>query len=183
MTQLLARWRDGDQGAFDELVPLVYDQLRIIAGRCFRGEQPGLTLRPTALVHEAYLRLAGSSAAYQDRVHLFAVAARMMRRILVDHARSHFAQKRGGNPVQVDLDDAVMISAEPSTALLALDQALERLQVFDPRKASLVEMVYFGGMTLPEAGEALALSQATLYRDLSFAKAWLQKTMLATESS
>ena len=182
MTQLLARWRDGDQGAFDELVPLVYDQLRIIAGRCFRGEQPGLTLRPTALVHEAYLRLAGSSAAYQDRVHFFAIAARH-----AAHSGGPCAlplcPKAGREPVQVDLDDAVMISAEPSTALLALDQALEWLQVFDPRKASLVEMVYFGGMTLPEAGEALALSQATLYRDLSFAKAWLQKTMLATESS
>lgn len=101
-----------------------------------------------------------------------------MRRILVDHARAHHAQKRGGNNFQVDLDDTVMITAEPSTMLLALDMALDQLQAFDSRKASLVEMVYFGGMTLPEAGEALSVSQATLYRDLAFAKSWLQKTMM-----
>jgi RNA polymerase sigma factor (TIGR02999 family) len=173
VTQLLRQWSAGDKQALDRLMPLVYDQLRKIASRCLASERPGHTLRATALVNEAYLRLIDSGADFNDRVHFFAIAARLLRQILVDHARAQNRQKRGAGARHLALDECVLVAAE-QPGLLDLDEALQRLAANDRRKSELVEMLYFGGLTYDEAAAALGISPATVHRELRMAKAWLQ---------
>jgi RNA polymerase sigma factor (TIGR02999 family) len=174
VTRLLVAWRDGQPGALDRLIPLVYDELRRQARRQLRRERVGHTLQPTALVHEAFLRLAGQSQAqWQNRRQFFAVASRVMRRVLVDQARARAASKRGDGLTRVALDDAVATGASPDVDVLALDQALDRLEQLDPRQARVVELRYFGGMSAAEAADAVGLSLATVNRDWAMARAWL----------
>jgi RNA polymerase sigma factor (TIGR02999 family) len=177
VTILLRRWREGDSDARDELIPLVYENLSSLAARSMSHESPGHTLRPTALVHEAYLRMAAGGVPWNDRLHFFAVASRVMRRVLIDHAKARSAGKRGGGAEAIALDDHLASRTTDPVDLLALDAALTRLAAFDARKAELVEMVYFGGMTLEECGHALQLSTATAQRDLASARAWLLKQL------
>jgi len=172
VTKLLRQWSAGNKEALDELMPLVYDQLRKLASRCLASERPGHTLRATALVNEAYLRLVDSGMDFNDRVHFFAVAARLLRQILVDHARTHNRQKRGGGVQNLTLDEAILV-AHGQPGLLELDEALQRLAANDPRKSEVVELLYFGGLTYDEAAAALGISTATVHRELRMAKAWL----------
>jgi len=174
LTRMLIAWRDGDPGALDRLVPLVYDELRRQARLQLRRERAGHTLQPTALVHEAFLRLAGQRRAqWQNREQFFAVAARAMRRVLVDHARARGAAKRGDGRTLIALDEAPAPSAPPGVDVLALDRALDRLGEIDPRQARVVELRYFGGLTAPETASALDVSLATVNRDWAMARAWL----------
>jgi RNA polymerase sigma factor (TIGR02999 family) len=177
VTQLLKEVGQGNKEAVDQLMPLVYDQLRRLAARCLIAERPGHTLRATALVHEAYLRLAGSDSDWQDRVHFYAVAARTMRRILVDHARSNGRQKRGSGAAKVSLDEAILVGEDNALDLVALDEALDRLAVLDPRKSQIIELLFFGGLTVEESAAALNISPATLHRELKMAKAWLYREL------
>ncbi|HEY6291580.1 MAG TPA: sigma-70 family RNA polymerase sigma factor [Terriglobia bacterium] len=177
ITQLLRQSRQGNQAAFDELIPLVYAQLHKLAARCFRSERPGHTLRTTALVHEAYLRLVDSDVAYNDRVHFYAVAARVMRRILVDHAKAQSREKRGGDVEKISLEQGADVGAQAPAHLLELDEVLERLAARDRRKSDIVELLFFGGLTYEEAAGALQISPATLHRELKMAKAWLYKEL------
>ena len=157
----------------DELMPLVYEELRRLASRYLLGERPGHTLRPTALVHETYLRLAGGSAEWHDRLKFLAAAATAMRHILVDHARAQGRQKRGGRPRKVTLDETFAVSEEDMPGLLDLDEALKRLAQHDPRKGQIIELLFFGGLTYEECAAILDISPVTLYRELKAAKAWL----------
>jgi RNA polymerase sigma factor (TIGR02999 family) len=178
VTELLHAWREGQANARDELMAVVYPQLRALAARYMSGERMGHTLSATGLVHEAYLKILGSEVPWSDRVHFFAVSARMMRRILVDHAKANRREKRGGGKAaKVSLEDAVVISPEPEERLLDLDEALQNLSLVDQRKADLVELLYFGGMNQAEAAEALQVSEATVQRDLRMAKAWLYRAL------
>jgi len=177
VTTLLLAWRKGDQQALDRLVPLVYDELRGIADRLMRGERADHTLQATALVHEAYARLVDARVDWHDRSHFFAIAARQMRRILVDHAKARGRVKRGSGERPLTLDEAIEISAEASERLIDLDEALDRLAAFDERKAKAVECHYFGGLSYEEAAEVLGVSPATVDRDLRFAKAWLYREL------
>jgi len=177
VTQLLHAWREGDSQALELLMPLVYENLRKMAGQYMRREQPGQTLNTTALVHEAYLRLCDAEVAWQDRAHFLAVAAITMRRILVDHARASNRLKRGGKVEVVTLHEQLSASQTldgyGEAEILDLDRALSRLAQQDARKAKLLEMVYFGGMNTAEAATVLSISVATVNRDLQFARAWL----------
>jgi RNA polymerase sigma factor (TIGR02999 family) len=177
ITRLLRRMSSGDKAAFDQLVPLVYDQLRKLASNCLFSERPDHTLRATALVHDAYIRLAEGGGGWKDRVHFYAVAARVMRHILVDYARAGKRQKRGKGLAHVALDKAVLVSPQPSQDLSALDDSLNRLAVHDPRKSQVVELLFFGGLTYEEAGAALGISAATVHRELRMAKAWLHRDL------
>jgi len=177
VTQLLCAWRAGDRAALDELMPLVYEELRRLARRHLRAEAPGNTLTPTALVHEAFLRLVDADIPWQDRVHFLAVGARVMRRVLVDRGRARHAKKRGAGAERVDETVAAPSSGEPAVELLALDLALDDLMRIDERKAQAVELVYFGGLSYDEVAEALGVSRATAHRDLRLAKAWLHDRM------
>lgn len=178
VTLLLAKWAEGNQQALEELTPLVYRELRLLAASYLRKERQGHTLQPTALVHEAYLRLVDQTKPnWQDRSHFFGVAARLMRQILVDHARQKQAGKRGGSRVQVALDHAVSFQPERSGDLLALDASLNALDKFDPRKCKAVELRYFGGLSLEEIAKTLDVSAVTVRRDLRLAQAWLQNDM------
>jgi len=177
ITELLREWREGKREALDRLPPVVYDELHQLARRYMRGERAGHTLQPTAVVHEAYLRLVNADVPWQDRVHFFAVAARLMRRILVDHAKSRRRAKRGGGGVRVTLEDALVVSAEPPPELVVLDEALEELAARDDRKARIVELHFFGGLTYDELAEAVQVSTATVHRELRLAKAWLQREL------
>ena len=175
-TLLLVRWREGDRRALDELMPLVYDELRRLASHYMRGERSGHTLQTSALVNEAYLRLAGhEEIQWQDRIHFFAVASQTMRRILVDHARRRGNQKRGGDAQKVSLDEALIVSDERAAEVIALDEALARLAEVAPRKSQLVELRFFGGLSIEEAAEVLGVSPGTVMRDWTFTKAWLRK--------
>jgi RNA polymerase sigma factor (TIGR02999 family) len=176
-TQLLQASRSGKEAAFDELIPLVYDQLHKLAARSFRSESPGHTLRTTALVHEAYLRLVDSDVPWNDRAHFYAVAARVMRRILVDHAKARKREKRGGDVQRVTLDQGAEVSSQAPAHLLELNEALERLAARDRRKSDIIELLFFGGLTYEEAAEALGISPATLHRELRMAKAWLHREL------
>src|SRR6266480_4178498 len=174
VTELLTRWSDGDEAALAELTPLVYEELRRLAHRQMGAERPNHTLQTTALVNEAYLRLASqSNPRWQNRAHFFAVAARAMRRILVSYARSQRSQKRGGGAPNMELDEAALVSPEESQEILDLHEALERLAALDSRKAQVVELKYFGGLNHDEIAEVLKISTVTVRRDWVFAKAWL----------
>jgi RNA polymerase sigma factor (TIGR02999 family) len=177
VSRLLLDWRRGDRDAFERLLPLVYDELHALARRQMHGERPDHTLQPTALIHEAYLRLCGSDVAWEGRVHFLAIAAQTMRRILVDHARGRSRAKRGGGAVPVTLDDALAVGLERPDDLVALDEALQRLSALDERKARAVELHYFGGLTYDETAAALDVSAATVDRELRMAKAWLYREL------
>lgn len=174
VTQMLRQWVEGDEQSFNELAPLVYDQLHRIAARIFSGERPDHTLQTTALVHEAYSRLIDVDVEWRDRSHFFALAARMMRRILVDHANARAAAKRGASARKLPLDDVIVVSPELGDDVLNLHEALNQLSQNDERKAEILELHYFGGLTYEEMSEVLDISSSTLDRDMRFAKAWLR---------
>jgi RNA polymerase sigma-70 factor, ECF subfamily len=180
VTQLLHELSGGNKQAFDRLVPLVYEQLRKLAARSLRAERPNHTLRATALVHGAYMHLVDVDLIWQDRRHFYAVAARVMRQILVDHARSQKRQKRGGGAPQIPLDEAVLVGPETSPDILNLDESLQRLSDLDRRKAQIVELLFFGGLTYEEIAGVLDVSPATVHRELKMAKAWLYRDMKQT---
>ncbi len=176
VTAALARWNAGGTEAAADLLPLVYDELRRLAASYLRRQRPGHTLQPTALVNEAYLRLADKvSPAWRNRVHFFAVTAKIMRGILVDHARARAASKRGGSAVLVPLSEAAVAADSRASDLLALDEALERLADFDPRKARIIELRFFGGLSLEETADLLGVSVPTIVNDTRKARAWLLK--------
>jgi RNA polymerase sigma-70 factor (ECF subfamily) len=176
VSQLVLDWADGDQGALDKLMPLVYDELRRLAHLYMGREHPGHTLQTTALVDEAYLRLADQTHTHwKSRAQFFGIAAQLMRRILVDHARSHLYAKRGGGARKVALDEVAVLSPERGADLIALDDALERLSSIDPRKSRVVELRYFGGLSVEEAAKILGVSTITVKRDWLVAKAWLRR--------
>lgn len=174
LTLLLGAWRAGDEYALDRLVPLVYRELQRLARRAMRGERDGHTLQTTALVHEAFIALADAKVAWTDRAHFFAIAARQMRRILVNHGEAHRAAKRGGGLVHAQLDEALDVVGTPSAEISDLDDALRRLEAFDARKAQILELHYFGGLTYDEMAEVMQLSASTVDAELRFAKAWLR---------
>jgi len=174
VTHLLAEWSQGDDSALAELTPLVYEELRRLAHHYMEGERPDHTLQTTALVNEAYLRLADqSNPNWQSRAHFFAVAAQAMRRILVSYARSNRAQKRGGGAARIELDEAAILSPEQSNEIVDVHEALEKLGKLDSRKARVVELKYFGGLNHDEIAEVMKISTVTVRRDWVFAKAWL----------
>lgn len=174
VTRLLKDWGNGDSTALDQLMPIVYDELRAIAARYLRRERQDHTLQPTALVNEAYLRLIDQKQVeWQNRAHFMGVAAKMMRRILVDHARTHNRVKRGSGAQRVSLDEAVAVAEERTADLIELDRALDELEAFDERKCRVVEMRYFGGLSVEETAEVLNVSLITVARDWKLAKAWL----------
>ncbi|HET7584536.1 MAG TPA: sigma-70 family RNA polymerase sigma factor [Gemmatimonadaceae bacterium] len=175
VSRLLVAWRDGDRSALDRLVPIVYAQLRALAGRQLRDERPDHTLQTTALIHEAYLRLVGTDIEWEGRSHFMKVAASTMRRILVDHARARGREKRGGAARPVTLDRANLAAPDTAPQLIALDEALEALADLDERKARAVELHYFGGLTYEETAAVLGVSTATIHRELRLAKAWLAR--------
>jgi RNA polymerase sigma-70 factor, ECF subfamily len=178
ITELLLAWNEGEERALERLVPLVHDELHRLAHRYMAGERSDHPLQTTALVNEAYLRLVDSSRVrWQNRAHFFAVSAQLMRRILVDFARARHKLKRGGGAVQVSLDDALTISHEPNPALIALDHALKALAAVDERKSRVVELRFFGGLSVEETAEVLKVSSITVLRDWAFAKAWLLREL------
>jgi RNA polymerase sigma factor (TIGR02999 family) len=173
VTQLLLAWSDGDREALEKLTPLVYRELKKLAGSYLRRERSGHTLQPTALAHEAYLKLIDQqNVRWQNRAHFFGIAAQAMRRILVDHARARLAEKRGSGQA-VSLDEAIDVSDQRADQLVALDEALKTLAALDPQQSRVVELKYFGGMTLEETAEVLGVSRATVIREWRMAKAWL----------
>lgn len=177
-TQLLLRWNRGDESAVNELIPLVYEELRRLAHRKLRAERPDHTLNTTALVHEAYLRLVDvTEVEWQDGLHFLAIASRAMRRILVDYARRRNAEKRGGRVVVATLDESRIVPDDQARAYLDLDTALTRLEAVSPRAAAVVEQRFFGGLTLAETAAALDLSLATVKRDFHMARAWLVREL------
>jgi RNA polymerase sigma-70 factor (ECF subfamily) len=176
LTQLLIAWSDGDRAALDKLTPLVYEELRRLAHSYMNRERKGHTLQTTALVHEAYLRLFNREQMHwQNRAHFFAIAAQLMRCILVDHAREHASQKRGGKAQMVSLDEAAVISRERASEVIALDEALQGLAAMDPQQSRIVELRFFGGLSVDETAEVLSLSPATIKREWSSAKLWLHR--------
>ena len=179
ITRLLADWSNGNEAALDKLMPLVYAELRRLASSYMRRERPDHTLQTTALVHEAYLRLADmDDAGYRSRAHFFAAAAQVMRHILVDHARGCRRSKRGEGVAPIALSDVAVISDQRAEEVLAVNSALDRLTAFDARKGRVFEMRYFGGMSVEEAAEALKVSPATVAREWRMAKAWLRREIV-----
>ena len=180
-TRLLHDWSQGDAEAASQLMPLVYDELRRLARRYLQRERSDHTLQPTGLVHEAYLRLVDQTvASYQNRNHFFAVAAKVMRRILVDHARRHQAGKRGGGETRIEFDDAEMSPSQPRDVdLVALDDALQDLARLDARQSQVVELRFFAGLTNEEIGQALEISPRTVKREWRIARAWLRREVFA----
>lgn len=178
VTQLLLDWSNGDRAALDQLMPVVYRELYKIATAYLRGERPGHTLQPTALINEAYLRLTHQALPeWEGRRHFYGVAAQLMRQILVEHARSHGAAKRGGGAPKLSLDEVLDYSREQASALVALDEALTVLKDFDERKARVIELRYFGGLSMEETAETLDLSLATVGREQRLAQAWLHREL------
>ncbi len=176
VTQLLIGWGKGDKEALDELLPIVYDELRQQAARYLRRERAGHTLQTTALIHEAYLRLVDQkNVKWQNRAHFFGIAAQLMRRILVDHARTKKRAKRGGSDVRVSLTEATVIAKTQDLDVLAIDEALNRLAEIDEQQGKIVELRFFSGMTVEETAEVLGISTATVKRDWSMARAWLHR--------
>ncbi len=181
VTQLLKSWRGGEPGALERLTPLVYSELRRLARRQMARERPDHTLQATALVHEAYVRLVDARKVdWQDRGHFFALSAQMMRRILVDAARARRYQKREGEVHKVPLEEGMMASPQPGPELMALDDALKSLALLDPRKGQVVEMRFFGGLSVEETAEALQISTRTVMREWSLAQAWLFRELSKT---
>ena len=178
VTQLLVAWRNGDQEARDELMPLVYQELHRLAHQYMSRERPGHTLQTSALVNEAFLRLADQrDVQWQNRAHFIGIAGQMMRRILVDYARNRGYAKRGGGACQVSLDEELLVSEERSSEVVALDEALQSLARLDERKSRLVELRFFGGLSIEETAEVLGVSPGTVMRDWTLAKAWLRREM------
>lgn len=178
VTKLLIEWKSGNQEAMNQLVPLVYDEMRRLAQRYLRDEHAAATLQPTALVHEAYLRLVSQSLPdWQSRAHFLGVAAHLMRQILVDHARKHNSQKRGGGVKKVTINEALSFAPERSSGMIALDDALKALADVDERKCKIIELRFFGGLTLEETAQALNLSIATVGKEQRLAEAWLHREM------
>lgn len=179
VTELLARWNQGEVAAREALIPIVYEELHRLAGRYLARQNPGHTLQTTALVHEAYLRLAGqNSGHFADRTHFFAVAAKLMRNILIDHARMHGAAKRGSNKVTVVLEDAGQLPAPGEAVdLVALDDALNRLAALDAKQVTIVELRFFAGLSIEETALALHMSPATVKRQWLAAKTWIRKCL------
>ena len=178
ITQLLARWQDGDAAALEQLVPIVHEELRRVARRQMARERAGHTLEPTALVNEAYLRLVNlKQMQWQNRAHFFAMGARLMRRILVDFARSHGYQKRGGGAQQVSFTEALGVAEGQPTDVVALNDALEALAEVDERASRVVELRFFGGLSVEETAEVLNVSRETIRRDWKFAKIWLLRQL------
>src|SRR6195256_6039218 len=181
VTQLLRAWSDGDEAALAELLPLVETELRRLARRYMARERRGHTLQTTALVNEAFLRLADArQIRWQDRAHFLGISARLMRRVLVDHARSRGYQKRGGDAQQVTLDEGLVMSPEPAVDVLALDRALEALAAVDVRKSRVIELRFFGGLSVEETAEVLHVSADTVKRDWRLAKLWLLRELEGT---
>jgi RNA polymerase sigma-70 factor (ECF subfamily) len=182
VTALLSQLTQGNHEASEKLIPLVYDELKRLARAYMRRERPDHTLQPTALVHEAYLKLVEQrSVDWQSRAHFFGIAAQVMRRILVDHARRHLRKKRGGGQPAVPLDEALVFAPEQSLELVKLDQALEQLTKLDPRQGKIVELRFFGGLTVEQTAELLGISPKTVKRDWSVAKAWLYSEVRQTD--
>src|SRR6476646_10325612 len=179
VTQLLIDWSKGDQAALDRLMPLVYSELRRLASNYLRRERQGHTLQPTALVNEAYLRLVDQKhAKWQNRAQFFGISAQLMRRILVDHARQHQAVKRGGAKQQrLSITSAERVAKQPEIDLLALNVALDELTIMDPQQAQIVELKFFGGLSIEETAEVLGISHATVERDWKMARAWLRRQL------
>lgn len=181
ITTLLIRWSHGDEKVLDELAPILYNELRRVAGRVVQGERPGLTIQPTELVHEAYLRLADQTRLEsRDRAHFLALAARAMRQILVDHWRKKQAAKRGGG-LKISLEDGTDFPSQKPPELLALDDALDALAEVDERKARIIELRYFGGLNAAEIADVLSISTATVSREVRFAHAWLHRELASRE--
>ena len=178
ITELLVQWSEGDQAALDRLTPLVYDELRQMARTYLRGERPEHTLQATALVHEAYLRLIDQrEVRWQNRAHFFGIASQMMRRVLVNHALARAAGKRGGGAQKIQLEEAEGLAVSPEVEILALDEAMKQLEKLDPLQNRVVELRYFGGLTVEEAAEVLNLSAATVKREWSTARLWLRRQL------
>jgi RNA polymerase sigma factor (TIGR02999 family) len=178
ITQLLQSWSQGDEGAIDRLMPLVYDELRRMARRYMFDEKPGHTLQATALVNEAYLRLVNASQAnFQNRAHFFAVSAQVMRRILVDWARARKASKRGSDVSALELDEEIAVPMKTGSDLVAVDDALKALALVDPRKGQVVELRFFGGLSVEETAAVLKISSETVNRDWRLAKSWLRREL------
>jgi RNA polymerase sigma factor (TIGR02999 family) len=178
VTRLLSSWAGGDRSAYEQLFPLLYPQLKRIADHQLRGERPGHTLQPTALVHEAFLELAGQRAPhFENRIHFLSVAAFVMRRILAEHARARSAAKRGGGEVRVELTEKIAAPESAWEEIAAVDAALDRLAEVDPRAADVVVLRYFGGLSHEEVGEALSISVATVKREWAAGKAWLKREL------
>lgn len=179
ITELLIDWGKGDQAALEKLMPLVYNELRRLASNYLRRERASHTLQPTALVNEAYLKLIDQrNAQWQNRAHFFGISAQLMRRILVDHARQHQAVKRGGsNQQRLSITSAEEIAQQPAVDLLALNEALDELTVMDPQQAQIVELKFFGGLSIDETAEVLGISHATVERDWKMARAWLRRQL------
>jgi RNA polymerase sigma factor (TIGR02999 family) len=184
VTQLLMAWNDGDQSALERLIPLVHAELHRIARRYMRNERAGHTLQTSALINEAYLRLIDAQQVHwQNRAHFFGIAAQLMRRVLVDFARSRGYKKRGGGALQVSLDETMVITKERGEDLVALDEALSALSELDERKGRVVEMRFFGGLSEKEIAEALTVSQETVRRDWRLAKSWLRRRLSETPNA
>ena len=178
VTKLLIKWSDGDKAALDELMPLVYDTLRKLAASYLRRERGDHTLQPTALVHEAYARLVDQqSSSWENRTQFFGMAARLMRNILVDYARERLAAKRGGEQIRLSLGKAERVAGKSDVEIVALDDALNELAAVKPDHARIIELRFFGGLTIEETAEAMGLSHATVERDWAFARAWLRSEM------
>lgn len=177
ITRLLHDLGNGNTASLDQLTPLIYNQLHDIANNAFRGERADHTLQTTALVHEAYTKLVDADVDWQDRRHFFSLTARMMRRILVDHAKGKNSQKRGSGAKALSLDDAILITPSVGEEILDLHEALNKLSEKDERKSSMLELHYFAGLTYEEIGNVLSVSQSTLERDMRFAKAWLKNQL------
>ncbi len=183
ITQLLQAWRRGDEAALDKLTPEVYRELHLVAGRCMARERDGHTLQTTALINELYLRLSDLKLIdWQDRAHFFALCARQMRRILIDHARARRSHKRGDGAIAISLDDALAISPEPSADLVAVDDALNQLAKVDDRKSQVVVLRFFGGLSVEETATVLKISPDTVARDWRLAKAWLKRALSENKS-
>lgn len=180
MTQLLMQSRAGDRAALDRLMPMVYDELRLIAARYLRKERPGHTLQSTALVNEAYLRLVDQRGEWQNRAHFFGVAARIIRSLLVDHARARLASKRGGQKLTLRLDESIALPAQRELHLIAVDDALTSLSRIDEQQSRIVELRFFGGLTIEETSEVLQISPSTVKRDWILAKTWIFRELSAT---
>lgn len=178
VTNLLVEWKEGSKAAMDLLTPLVYNELRRLAERYLRNERSAATLQPTALVHEAYLRLVAQSMPdWESRAHFFGVAAHLMRQILVDHARKHRSAKRGGGGERLSIDEIVGVAVSKPNDIIALDDALNTLGVIDERKAKVIELRFFGGLTVEETAVALGISSATIGREQRLAEAWLHRQL------